>query len=85
VAIESAADDGKSHGGESLDHRMKYLKARARHLATYANLMVSHARLLNTVGRDEGSESGMVTDSEVSHEEERSWESVDETPTADGT
>lgn len=52
VAVESAADEGKSHDGETLDHRMTYLKARAKYLAAHANLMASHARLLNTIGRN---------------------------------
>ncbi len=50
-AIQSQADEGKSHGGECLDHQMKYLKARAKYLSAYANVMISKARLLNTIGR----------------------------------
>lgn len=52
AAIESAAEEGKSHGGEALDYRMKYLKARARFLAALADAQVARARLHNTLGRD---------------------------------
>lgn len=50
-AVESAAEQGKAHAGELLEHRMKYLKAQARYLQAYAQVQVAHARILNTVGR----------------------------------
>ncbi|MGB2985625.1 MAG: TolC family protein [Phycisphaerae bacterium] len=50
-AVMSQAAEGKSHGGECIEQRMKYLKTRARYLSTYANVMTSNARLLNTIGR----------------------------------
>lgn len=52
LAVESAAQEGKSHGGEALDQRMKSLRAEARRLSAYAELMVARARLDNTTGRN---------------------------------
>ncbi len=52
-AIESQADEGKSHAGQVLDQQMKSLKARARHLTAYANVMTARARVLNTIGRSQ--------------------------------
>jgi len=51
-AVRNQADEGKSHGGERLDHELKRLRARARYLTERANLMVARARLLNTIGRE---------------------------------
>jgi outer membrane protein TolC len=51
-AIANAASEGKSHGGEVLDQRMRHLRAQAKHLVAYARLMAAEARLSNTVGRD---------------------------------
>lgn len=50
-AVTSQAAEGKSHGGECIEQKMKYLKTRAKYLSTYANVMTASARLLNTVGR----------------------------------
>jgi len=52
VVVERASAEGKSHAGETLEQRLKWLKARARQLTAYANLMTAHARLSNTLGRD---------------------------------
>ncbi len=52
AAIESAAEEGKSHGGEALDYRLRYLKAHARNLAALADAHIARARLENTLGRD---------------------------------
>jgi outer membrane protein TolC len=52
AAIQSAVDSGKSNGGEALDQRLKYLKARARQLDAYANLQSARARLVNSIGED---------------------------------
>jgi hypothetical protein len=52
-AIESQAEEGKSHAGTILDQQVKALKARARHLTTYANVMTARARVLNTIGRNQ--------------------------------
>ena len=51
-AIQSEAEEGKSHEGESVDQRIKYLRARARYLTARAEVMTSQARLVNTVGLD---------------------------------
>ena len=51
-AIQSEAEEGKSHEGESVDQRIKYLRARARYLTARAEVMTSQARLINTVGLD---------------------------------
>ncbi|UCE59905.1 MAG: TolC family protein [Phycisphaerales bacterium] len=51
-AVQSQVTEGKSHGGEVLDQRMKHLKLRAKHLSARVNLMTSMARLLNTIGRE---------------------------------
>ncbi len=51
-AVESTAAEGKSHAGESIGHKMKYLKTRAKCLTAYANVMTSKSRLFNTVGQD---------------------------------
>ena len=85
TAIESAAEDGKSHGGQSFDHRMKYLKVQARHLAAYANLMITHARLLNTIGRDAGCPSEAATDAEGPQEQAPGGEGHDETAAPERT
>ncbi len=52
AAVENATAEGKSHAGEALEQRLKWLKARARQLTAYANLMIAQARLSNTLGRD---------------------------------
>jgi outer membrane protein TolC len=52
AALQSAAEEGKSHAGELLEEKMKCLKAQARHRAALANLMAARARLANTLGRD---------------------------------
>ena len=69
AAIEDAAEEGKSHAGEALDHRLKYLKAHARHLTACANLKVAHARVLNALGRDpnSGNESAVDPDALSDH------------------
>jgi outer membrane protein TolC len=52
TAVENAAQEGKSHGGDALDQRMKYVRARAKHLSAYADLMVAQARMIHTLGRE---------------------------------
>lgn len=52
LALQSAAGEGKSHGGETLDQELKALKARARYLTGYAALMTAEARVWSTIGRD---------------------------------
>ena len=51
-ALQTAVNNGRSHQGELFDQRLKYLRTRARYLGAHVNLMLSGARLLNTVGRD---------------------------------
>lgn len=52
AAIENAATQGKSHGGELLEQRLKHLKMRARQLTAHAAVRTAEARLFNTVGRN---------------------------------
>lgn len=85
AAIESAAEDGKAHRGESLDQRMKYLKARARHLTAYSNVMIARARVLNTVGRTLGLGSDAAAESEQPNKPGRPPESAEEAPTSEET
>ena len=81
VAIERTADAGKSHGGELLEHRMKYLRARAVYLTAHANLMVSRARLLNTIGRNPQTEEEEFSANEiVLPDPAQPVENPDETP-----
>jgi outer membrane protein TolC len=72
-AVQSAADEGASHTGTSLDQRMKYLKARGRYLATCANLQASHARVLNTVGRDVASPEDRITATSPAPRDSTGW------------
>ncbi|HPM24069.1 MAG TPA: TolC family protein [Phycisphaerae bacterium] len=58
AAVESTASEGKSHDGETVDQRMRYLKARARYLTAYAEFRIAQARLRNTLGRDPGDDLG---------------------------
>lgn len=51
-ALQQAAVEGTAHAGETTEQRLKALRARAKYLTQYANLMVAYARVLNTVGRD---------------------------------
>ena len=51
-ALQAAVNNGKSHQGELFDQRVRCLRTRARYLGAHVNLMLSRARLLNTVGRD---------------------------------
>lgn len=52
TAYTSAVEDGKSHAGELLEQRMRYVQARAKELAAYAGLQVADARVQNTIGLD---------------------------------
>ena len=78
-ALQTAVNNGKSHQGELFDQRLKYLRARARYLGADVNLMLSRARLLNTVGRDPER-----TDPAVPTEETASPEAAPPVAPADG-
>ena len=69
AAIESATEDGKAHRGESLDQRMKYLKARARYLTAHSSVMITRARVLNTVGRTSRTASDVATGNDTLDEQ----------------
>ncbi len=52
AAMAAAAEEGTSHAGQTLEHKLKQIKAQARSLGSLANLMIARARVENTVGRN---------------------------------
>lgn len=50
AVMESAAADGKVESAATLAERLRYLKARAKHLSLLAEVKLAEARILNSVG-----------------------------------
>lgn len=51
AATEAVAADGKLAATRALEERLRYLKARAKHLNQLVDIKAAEARVLNTVGR----------------------------------